>query len=484
MQQQKNSNLQYSPEVLLERDRQIIQIEDTPAFRRNKQRAEVESKQLKMRSVLTSVIGEHQISSRLGQGEHLKELGSDYLAEIDRVSTGNIDLVKIRWHGAFQLEQNPSNTHYLIWLVLAGSLSQQIGDPSLQSPSSITAQLAVDQELPSSAHQILHCSPEIAATIILQTGYGKSKRSATANDLDQKLVSSFSEQGEVLLISIDRDSIDLALSKLIDSPKERLRQRTSKQPVKFLPSIDLTSEFGLSLKNFAQFLWQAATKRETTAAQAATTHQSVDFAPLVLQKLEQAFLACLIEGLPSNYSEEILYRTDGAFARHVHKARTFIESRLNEEIKLGDIAAATGVCPRLLQKAFSDHCGCSPMRFVTLARLHQIRQELTQASTNTKIVDVMMQYQFTQGGKFAKEYHQLFGEKPSETLKKSSHFVGGASPFENRAQAQLWHQLDDTTADRVGGGVGIAKQVSSTVPTSSGLLAGLRHLFASKVFQP
>jgi AraC-like DNA-binding protein len=458
MQQQKNINLQYSQEALLERDRQIIQIEDTPAYRRNKHRTEVESKHTRMRAVLASVIGDHQIGSRLGHREYANDLGSDYLSEIDRVSTGNIDLVKIRWHGAFELEQSPSNTHYLIYLVLTGSLSQRIGDPSIQSPSSIKAQLAVDKEPRFPGHQI--CSPEIATTI----------------NLGQKLASSSSEQGEVLLISIDRNSIDLALSKLID--------RTSKQPVKFLPSIDLTSEFGLSLKSFAQFLWQAATKQETFAAKTDKTLPQVDdFAPLVLQKLEQAFLACLIEGLPSNYAEEILYQTDGAFARHVHKARTFIESRLHEEIKLGDIATATGVCPRLLQKAFSYHCGCSPMRFVTLARLHQVRQELTQASTNTKIVDVMMEYQFTQGGKFAKEYHQLFGEKPSETLKKSSQFVGGASLLENRAKSQLWHQIDDNTADRVGGGLVPAKQVSSTLPAPVGLLAGLRHLFASKVFQ-
>jgi AraC-like DNA-binding protein len=457
MQQQKNSNLQYSHEPLLERDRQIIQIEDTPAFRRNKQRAEIESQQIKMRSILASVIGDHQIGSRLGQGEHRTDLGSDYLSEIDRVSTGNIDLVKMRWHGAFELQQSRSNTHYLIYLVLAGSLAQKIGDPD-----------GAKQKQLHEGQQHFCCSPEIATTISLQLG--------SANDLDQKMVSSSSAQGEVLLISIDRDSIDSALSKLIDSPKERaFRQRTSKQPVKFSPSIDLTSEFGLSLKNFAQFLWQAATKQETAAAEAASTRQQVNFAPLVLQKLEQAFLACLIEGLPSNYTEEILYQTDGAFARHVHKARTFIESNLHEEIKLGDIANATGVCSRLLQKAFSYHCGCSPMRFVTLARLHQVRQELTQASTNTKIVDVMIQYQFTQGGKFAKEYHQLFGEKPSETLKRS--------PLEHRATSQLWQQLDDTTADRVGGGLVPVKQVSSTLPASLGLFAGLRHLFRSKVFQ-
>jgi AraC-like DNA-binding protein len=459
MQQQKNINLQYSQEALLERDRQIIQIEETPAYRRNKHRTEVESKQTRMRAILASVIGDHQIGSRLGHREYANDLCSDYLSEIDRVSTGNVDLVKIRWHGEFWLEQNPSNTHYLIYLVLAGSLSQKIDEPFLHQRDSPNARRSAKQEQLDQKHQILCCSPESATTI----------------DLGQKLESSSSEQGEVLLISIDRDSIDSALSKLID--------RTSKQPVTFLPSIDLTSEFGLSLKNLAQFLWQAATNKDAPAATTAKIQPQVDFAPLVLQKLEQAFLACLIEGLPSNYSEEILYQTDGAFARHVHKARTFIESHLHEDIKLGDIATETGVCSRLLQKAFSYHCGCSPMRFVMLARLHQIRQELAQADTNTKIVDVMMHYQFTQGGKFAKEYHQLFGEKPSETLKKSSQFVGGASPLENRTKSQLWHQLDDTTADRVGGGLVTAKQVGSALSASAGLLARLRHLFASKAFQ-
>lgn len=443
MQQQKNSNLQYSLEASRERDRQIIQIEDTPAFHRNKQRGEAEARQIEMRSVLGSVIGDHQIGSKLLQGKCNRDVRSGYLTEIDRVSTENINLVKIRWHDAFWLEQDSTPTHYLIYLVLAGSLSHQVCDKSIQSPSVVATQFA------NLEHQFWQCTTETATTI----------------ELGQKLVSSFSTQGEVLLISINREAIDLALSRLID--------RTSKQPVKFSPQIDLTDDFGLSLKNFAQFLWQAATKREQIA-EADRIVQQVDFAPLVLQKLEQAFLDCLVEGLPSNYSEEILYRTDGAFARHVHKARTFIESRLHEDIKLGDIATATGVGARLLQKAFSDHCGCSPMRFVTLARLHRVRQELMQASTNTKIVDVMMQYQFTQGGKFAKEYQQLFGEKPSETLKKSGQF--------DRVQSQLWQQLDDTTADRVGGGIVPTQQTGFTLLNSGGLLAGLRQLFNNKIF--
>ena len=85
------------------------------------------------------------------------------------------------------------------------------------------------------------------------------------------------------------------------------------------------------------------------------------------------------------------------------------------------------------------------MRFMTQARLQRIQQELIQANNTTKIVDVMMHYQFTQGGKFAKEYQQLFGEKPSETLKRSSQA--------DRVNSPLWRQLDDDIADQVAGGL-------------------------------
>jgi AraC-like DNA-binding protein len=286
--------------------------------------------------------------------------------------------------------------------VLAGSLTQKIA-----------------------ASQTVNCQPDTA------TIFGPG----------QKLSSIASSEGQALLISIDRDSIDSALSSLLDRPL--------KQPVVFLPNIDLTSELGQSLKKLLQFLW------ESTQGEAS----------LVMQKLEQAFLACAIEGLPSNYTEELVYQTDGALACHVRKACAFIESRLHEDIKLGDIAAATKVCSRLLQKAFSHHCGCSPMRFLTQSRLQRIRQELEAAPNDIKIVDVMMQYGFTQGGKFAKEYQQLFGEKPSETLKRRRQFT---TPD---GETSLWQQIDDPRSEIVVGG---AKTTIPDVQTTSSWLSGLR----------
>jgi AraC-like DNA-binding protein len=393
--QQKNMNLRSLPGKNLgtteDPSKRIIKIEETPAYHRSKNRAEISdvgkvehnSSQTKPQEVLKQIIGANQIVSL----DRFKE--SKF--QIDRVSTGNFELVNLQWQGGFKLEQDPLDDRYIIYLVLTGSLSQQI---DTAAPLRHSHQTVCDS---ATATMISPC---------------------------QKLASIASEKGEILSISIDLESMNAAVAKLLARP--------CKQPIVFQSTINLTNEFGSILKKFIQFLWDSA--------QGAKAGDAAD----MLQEIEQAFLACLIKGLPSNYTEELLYQTDGASACHVRKAQAFIESHLHEDIKLGDIAAATSVSSRLLQKAFSHHCGCSPMRFVTQARLQQIRQKLEGASSDTKIVDVMMDYGFTQGGKFAKEYQQLFGEKPSDTLKRSSQF--------HQHNSLLWQDLDDTRSNRVVGG--------------------------------
>jgi AraC-like DNA-binding protein len=167
-------------------------------------------------------------------------------------------------------------------------------------------------------------------------------------------------------------------------------------------------------------------------------------------------LTCLLKGVRHNYADEILYRCQGAFACYVKQASLYIEAHLQDEIDLADISAAVNISPRLLQKAFAQECDCSPMRFVTRMRLERIRQELVRASdTTTRIIDVMMSYGITQGGKFAKDYQQLFGEKPSDTLKRASL---AARPF--------WQEIDDACSEQIVGGVVISDNArNQSVPS-------------------
>jgi AraC-like DNA-binding protein len=436
----------------------IIEIDQTPAYQRSKHRAAVGAPstgeqccQAQTQAVLANVIGAHRLHSN-------DPVTDCQLSHRHHLITSNFQIVDLQWQGAFQLEQ-PLADRYIIYIVLAGTLTQKIEsrqplETVLGFPMAETSFDRIDKTTAGNRAQ----KPEHLRSI--HQSVCCNRDTATIVSPGQQLVSIASEEGNALLISIDRDSIDAAVSNLLSDGAALKGQRSLKQPVIFQSSIDLTSELGMSIKKFLQFCWESTQGSEAFATS------------LFMQKLEQAFLACAIEGLASNYSEELLYQTDGALACHVRKAQAFIESHLHEDIKLGDIAAATSVCSRLLQKAFSHHCGCSPMRFVTQTRLQRIRQDLEGATTDTKIVDVMMHYGFTQGGKFAKEYQQLFGEKPSETLKRCSQFNATRS-------SSLWQQLDDPRSEGVVGGSNPAYlcQLTTDIQASSGFLAGLRRFF-------
>lgn len=388
---QNNVNWQYLHRInsnsRINSERQIIKIqEDSLTELHNQQPSKIDCNQEfvgtnnidRANYILTNTIGSHQLSTL--------DRFKDFQCSIEHHRTTNLHLVRLSWSTAFELIQHPSLDNYIIYIVRAGFLHQQIDRQQQLMATGKTA-------------TILNCS--------------------------QTLLTTTSEEGEALIIILDRHSIDRVVEKLL--------HRSIKQAILFPSTIDLNSELGLHLQKFAQFLWDNA-----TAAQVNSTS-------LVLQELEAAFFASVIKGFPHNYSEEIVYRTDGALSYYVHKAKAFIESHLENDLALSDIAAAVGVSSRVLQKAFSQHCDYSPMRFVTQSRLYRIRAELEGSTPDTKIVEVMMRYGITQGGKFAKEYQQLFGEKPSDTLKRSHQTKD--------SNFSLWEDLDDSKSDRIVGGV-------------------------------
>jgi hypothetical protein len=95
-----------------------------------------------------------------------------------------------------------------------------------------------------------------------------------------------SRQGKAFLIAIEKSTIEAEIAKLVG--------RSLPESVVFEVAIDLTKEdLRCHLQQFIQFLWQMGSDPEVASR-------------LVLEELEQAFLACLVKSLPHNYSEAIL----------------------------------------------------------------------------------------------------------------------------------------------------------------------------------
>ena len=90
-----------------------------------------------------------------------------------------------------------------------------------------------------------------------------------------------------------------------------------------------------------------------------------------------------------------------------------------ETVYLADLCGVTGVSERTLRTVFQESYGMSPVQYLRLRRLHQVRKALRRADADLNTVQsVANRFGIWHMGRFAVEYRRLFSESPLETLKE------------------------------------------------------------------
>jgi len=93
---------------------------------------------------------------------------------------------------------------------------------------------------------------------------------------------------------------------------------------------------------------------------------------------------------------------------------------MKKQVTNADLARQIGISERRLYRAFETQTGRSPARYVELLRLHALRRTLLKAGqTNLRIADTMADFGFTNAGRTARRYSDLFYEYPKETVLRS-----------------------------------------------------------------
>lgn len=102
----------------------------------------------------------------------------------------------------------------------------------------------------------------------------------------------------------------------------------------------------------------------------------------------------------------------------VRKALDYLEVNARKIPTMTDLCHISGLSERSLQYGFKEYIGVSPVRYLRLLRLNEVRRELILSDHNkTKVTDVALNWGFVELGRFSGEYRKLFHELPSETLK-------------------------------------------------------------------
>jgi AraC family ethanolamine operon transcriptional activator len=136
--------------------------------------------------------------------------------------------------------------------------------------------------------------------------------------------------------------------------------------------------------------------------------------------LEGEFLrrlaACLRAGISPDTNESMPPARIDAVRR--------VEQHLLEDLAapqtVDDLCRIADTSRRTLEYAFREYFGTSPKRFVKALKLNAAHKDLLAGSYGSEqVVEIACGLGFTHIGQFSIDYRQMFGERPSETLRRS-----------------------------------------------------------------
>jgi AraC-like DNA-binding protein len=142
--------------------------------------------------------------------------------------------------------------------------------------------------------------------------------------------------------------------------------------------------------------------------------------PEVARALEQALMHAMISCMSGRETAE----TSSTHHRHAAVARRLeelLEANPDRTLYLTELCRAAGVSERTLRACCHEHLGMTPTRYLWLRRMHLARRGLRIADpAATTVTEIATSYGFWELGRFSVAYRSLFGESPSEALRRPS----------------------------------------------------------------
>ena len=102
----------------------------------------------------------------------------------------------------------------------------------------------------------------------------------------------------------------------------------------------------------------------------------------------------------------------------VERARAYMQAHIDEPITIAGLCKALGRSRRTLQYSFQEVLGINPVRFLRALRLNGVRRDLQAGRDRETVQDAAARWGFWHLGHFVTDYKHMFGELPSETLRR------------------------------------------------------------------
>lgn len=104
----------------------------------------------------------------------------------------------------------------------------------------------------------------------------------------------------------------------------------------------------------------------------------------------------------------------------IKKARDLLHASIEVPNHIIGFAQELGISERLLHHVFKENYGFTPKKYLLSLRMHNVRQVLLRSNPETTtITSVIAKHHFFNQSTFTQAYKKMFGEYPSETIKRT-----------------------------------------------------------------
>ena len=103
----------------------------------------------------------------------------------------------------------------------------------------------------------------------------------------------------------------------------------------------------------------------------------------------------------------------------VELARRYVLNNLHDTVTIAELCEALKTSRRTIQYCFKEVLNTNPVQYLRAIRLNNVRRELRNGDRGvTRVQDVAARWGFWHLSHFANDYRAMFGELPSDTLRK------------------------------------------------------------------
>ena len=227
----------------------------------------------------------------------------------------------------------------------------------------------------------------------------QARRSGVVLLPDQLNTVRWTPDAEQLILKIPRTRLESHLADLVGHPVAG--------PIDFDFGFSTQTPRGRSLLASVEFL-----------ARELDRDGGIGETPLAQEQLEAFVMTQVLLAVRNSYTDVLAGYVTRARPSRLQPVLGYMENHADQPLTPGNSLRQGCMSVRALHATFQNELGVSPMAHLRRIRLDRVHAELLRSTGPVRISDVAARWGFFHPSRFARQYHERFGELPSDTARR------------------------------------------------------------------